>query len=105
MRTLLIDNYDSFTFNLYQMIAEVNGEPPIVIHNDQLEWKDLDEREYDNIVISPGPGNPERKSDFGISRDAVLYARLPLFGICLGHQGIGHLHGGRVRHAPEASAR
>lgn len=101
MKTLLIDNYDSFTFNLYQVIAEVNGDEPVVISNDQLAWKAIDEREYDNIVISPGPGRPERKADFGLSRDAILYTRLPLLGICLGHQGIGHLHGGRVLHAPE----
>jgi len=101
MKTLLIDNYDSFTFNLYQVIAEVNGEEPVVISNDQLAWEAIDEREYDNIVISPGPGRPERQADFGLSRDAILYTRLPLLGICLGHQGIGHLHGGRVLHAPE----
>lgn len=100
VKTLLIDNYDSFTFNLYQMIAEVNGEEPIVIRNDQLAWTDIDERAYDNIVISPGPGRPERAEDFGVSRDAILHARIPLLGICLGHQGIGHLHGGQVVHAP-----
>ena len=100
MKTLLVDNYDSFTFNLYQMIAEVNGEEPIVIHNDQLAWTEVDESVYDNIVISPGPGRPERTDDFGLSRDAIEHARIPLLGICLGHQGIGHVCGGRVVHAP-----
>jgi para-aminobenzoate synthetase len=101
MRTLIIDNYDSFTFNLYQMIATINGEEPTVVRNDQVTWEALADRAYDNIVISPGPGTPERDSDFGVCKPALLHARVPTLGVCLGHQGMGLLYGGKVRHAPE----
>ncbi len=58
MKTLLIDNYDSFTYNLFQLLGEVNGEPPEVVHNDAASWDELALREFDNVVISPGPGRP-----------------------------------------------
>ncbi len=101
MRTLIIDNYDSFTFNLFQMMAAVNGEEPIVVRNDQIDWEALKAQAFDNIVISPGPGTVEREADFGICKAALLEAPVPMLGVCLGHQGIGHLYGGKVRHAPE----
>lgn len=101
MKTLIIDNYDSFTFNLYQMIAEVNGEEPIVLTNDAADWSRVKEMAFDNIVISPGPGRPEVARDFGVCRDAILHANVPLLGVCLGHEGIGHLSGGSIIHAPE----
>ncbi|HEX6289405.1 MAG TPA: aminodeoxychorismate synthase component I [Herpetosiphonaceae bacterium] len=101
MKTLIIDNYDSFTFNLYQLIANVNGDEPLVVRNDQLGWSQLQDLEFDNIVISPGPGRPEHEHDFGICRDALLTARVPTLGVCLGHQGLAHLYGGTVTHAPE----
>ncbi|PHM07967.1 aminodeoxychorismate synthase component I [Nostoc sp. 'Peltigera malacea cyanobiont' DB3992] len=101
MQTLIIDNYDSYTFNLYQMIAEVNGELPLVIYNDQLNWDELKEIAFDNIVISPGPGRPERSEDFGVCRQIIENVDVPLLGVCLGHQGLGYLHGARVIHAPE----
>lgn len=101
MRTLIIDNYDSFTFNLFQMIAAINGEEPIVVHNDQVEWRTLRDEAFDNIVISPGPGRPERDADIGLCKAAILAAEVPILGVCLGHQAIAHLYGGRVRHAPE----
>jgi para-aminobenzoate synthetase len=100
MRTLLIDNYDSFTYNLFHLIAEVNGELPVVVRND-VEWDQLPIGQFDAIVISPGPGRPDRELDFGISSRAILDSGLPVLGVCLGHQGICHLFGGLVGHAPE----
>ncbi|MGW4378918.1 aminodeoxychorismate synthase component I [Kitasatospora sp. NPDC004531] len=100
VRTLLVDNYDSFTYNLYQLLGEVNGQPPTVLRND-VDWSAVRPRDYDNIVISPGPGHPGRQRDFGVSAAAILDSRLPVLGICLGHQGMAELFGGSVQHAPE----
>ena len=64
MKTLLIDNYDSFSYNLYQYLAELNGIPPLVVRNDEAPWEDLRDLEFDNLVISPGPGHPAVERDF-----------------------------------------
>ncbi len=96
MRTLLIDNYDSFTYNLYQYLAACNGEPPIVLRNDEMRWDDVERMHFDNIVISPGPGRPQRRADLGISADALQHSRKPVLGVCLGHQAIAHHCGARV---------
>src|SRR5258708_1813532 len=102
MRTLLVDNYDSFTYNLFQLLAEVNGEPPVVVRNDdRRRWAALSERDFDNVVLSPGPGHPARAADFGHCADVVRSWRLPTLGVCLGHQGICQLLGGRVDRAAE----
>jgi para-aminobenzoate synthetase len=101
VRTLLIDNYDSYTFNLFHLLGEVNGEEPIVVHNDELTWEELAGVAHDNIVISPGPGRPERRRDTGVSLDALRHARTPVLGVCLGHQALAYAAGGRVEHAPE----
>jgi para-aminobenzoate synthetase len=100
VKTLLLDNFDSFTFNLYQMLAEVNGELPIVAQND-VGWDELRALAVDNIVISPGPGRPDRSADFGVCRRAIEEAEVPVLGVCLGHQGIGMVHGAEVALAPE----
>ncbi|MEE1782376.1 aminodeoxychorismate synthase component I [Streptomyces sp. SP17BM10] len=102
MRTLLVDNYDSFTFNLYHYLARVNGSEPVVIRNDDPSWDLSRLSGFDNVVLSPGPGDPARAADFGICRDIVERGELPLLGICLGHQGAALLHGGTVTRAPEA---
>ncbi|WP_398494381.1 aminodeoxychorismate synthase component I [Variovorax sp.] len=96
MHTLLIDNYDSFTYNLYQYLAASNGEPPVVVRNDQMRWEDAQDLPFDNIVISPGPGRPQRAADLGISADALQCADVPILGVCLGHQAIAHFCGATV---------
>ncbi|HEU4906899.1 MAG TPA: aminodeoxychorismate synthase component I [Solirubrobacterales bacterium] len=101
MKTLLIDNYDSFTYNLFQLLAEVNGEEPTVVRNDAGSWDELAALGFDNVVISPGPGRPERVEDFGVCADAIRQAKVPLLGVCIGHQGIGALHGAAIVPAPE----
>ncbi|ONM48628.1 aminodeoxychorismate synthase component I [Nocardia donostiensis] len=103
MRTLLIDNYDSFTYNLYQLISQVNGVEPTVVRNDEVDSvAQLRLDRFDNIVISPGPGRPDVARDIGISAAVIREAGLPLLGVCLGHQGIVLAAGGAVAAAPTA---
>ncbi|MEU5419654.1 aminodeoxychorismate synthase component I [Streptomyces sp. NPDC020799] len=101
MRTLIIDNYDSFTYNLVHHLATVNGREPVVVRNDDPSWRTGRLAEFDNVVLSPGPGTPERGTDFGICRELVDRCDLPLLGVCLGHQGIALRHGATVGRAPE----
>lgn len=101
MRTLLIDNYDSYTYNLFQLIATVTGSEPIVLMNDAAlppGWSD----DFDNAVISPGPGRPDEPRDFGISADVIASAEIPVLGVCLGHQGIAASEGVQICPAPRA---
>ena len=100
MRLVVIDNYDSFTFNLVHYLAEICQEMPLVVKNDEISWNELKQKRFDGIVISPGPGNPERAEDFGLCRNAIEEATVPLLGVCLGHQGIGAISGGAVVRAP-----
>ena len=101
MKTLLIDNYDSFTYNLFHLIATVTGVDPVVIHNDDWDrWAEVDLEAFDAVVISPGPGRPDRFADFGISRSA-LDSDVPVLGVCLGHQGMCMAEGAPVVRAPE----
>jgi len=101
LKTLLIDNYDSFTYNLFQLLAEVNGEEPHVVRNDEASWEELARLEFDNVVISPGPGRPERPADFGVCEEAIRCCEAPLLGVCLGHQGLGAVFGAAVVPSPE----
>ena len=99
---LLIDNYDSFTFNLAQYLGEL-GAPPLVRRNDEVSADEVGEMRPDRIVISPGPGRPE---DAGISVDVIrrFGDRVPVLGVCLGHQGIGIAFGGDGRSRWRADA-
>jgi len=99
MMLLLLDNYDSFTYNLYQYLAELGAE--IEVHrNDQITFDDIKQLRPDHIVISPGPCTP---NEAGLSC-AIIEAfgpSIPILGVCLGHQAIGQVYGGRVVRAPE----
>ena len=102
MKIVILDNYDSFTYNLYQYVGELNGKP-LVYRNDQLSFNQLRDLNPDRIIISPGPGSPEDPSYFGICTQVItdMGPRVPILGVCLGHQGIVHAFGGRVVRAPQ----
>ncbi|MBI3893284.1 MAG: aminodeoxychorismate/anthranilate synthase component II [Candidatus Wallbacteria bacterium] len=91
---LVIDNYDSFTYNLVQYLGELSAQLEVV-RNDRLTWQEIERKAPAAIVISPGPGNPD---DAGVSLEVIrhLGARFPLLGVCLGHQAIGQAFGARV---------
>lgn len=97
MKILMIDNYDSFTYNLVQYFAEL-GADVNVVRNDQITVEDIDALKPEKIVISPGPCTPK---EAGISVETIrLYAgRYPILGVCLGHQSIGYAFGGHIIHA------
>ena len=101
-RILVIDNYDSFTYNLVQELAELGAEPTVV-RNDAWTLDQVRDFGADGIVISPGPGTPENPRDIGISNDVIreLGPATPILGVCLGHQCIGYVYGGKIVRAPE----
>ena len=105
MSTLLIDNHDSNTYNLFQLLAVIEGTEPVVVRNDEARWAQIDVGRFDRCVISPGPGRPDEPRDFGLSRAALDQARLPVLGVCLGHQGLALAHGGDRRPGAGADAR
>jgi para-aminobenzoate synthetase len=102
MSTLLVDNYDSYTYNVFHLLASVSGEEPIVIHNDMVSWRALERFDFDAIVLSPGPGRPDRWHDFGVCADILRFSEVPVLGVCLGHQGLGHVLKAQVETAPMA---
>ena len=93
-RVMLVDNYDSFTYNLFQYLSELGAE--VVVHrNDAIDVAAIERAEATHLVISPGPKTPD---DAGISMDAIRHfaGKIPILGVCLGHQAIGQVFGGRV---------
>jgi anthranilate synthase component 2 len=102
MKILILDNYDSFVYNIAQLVGSLNA-LPIVIRNNETTLSEIQKNNYDAIVISPGPGHPKYKRDFGICTDVIrkLGPSIPILGICLGHQGIIHAFGGKVTRAVE----
>lgn len=107
MNVLIIDNYDSFTFNLYQYVGEIlhtelsqaQGNPKVIVkRNNEVTLEDIKSQNYDRIIISPGPGSPEDPAYFGVCSEVIkeLGPSIPLLGVCLGMQGIAHVFGGDV---------
>ena len=103
MKVLLIDNYDSFTYNLYQYVGEILSgtlkEFTLdVVRNDESTIEEIVSKKYDRIIISPGPGDPKDKEYFGVCSEVILVLgkSIPVLGVCLGMQGIAHYFGGRV---------
>ncbi|MBC7218867.1 MAG: aminodeoxychorismate/anthranilate synthase component II [Hadesarchaea archaeon] len=97
MRVLVIDNYDSFVYNLAQYVGELGAEP-MVLRNDQISLKTAEELRPDRIIISPGPGTPEQTKYFGACLDILkqMSPKIPTLGVCLGHQGIVVAFGGKI---------
>ncbi len=103
MKVLIIDNYDSFTYNLYQYCGELLEEREEkfsidVVRNDKIKLHEIKKRKYDRIILSPGPGDPSDRSYFGVCADVLLKIgkTTPVLGVCLGMQGMAHYYGGKV---------
>ena len=100
MKFLIIDNYDSFVYNIAQYLGELGVESD-VIRNDKITLDEIKKANYDAVIISPGPGTPEDRKYFGVCSDVIkdIGASTPILGVCLGHQGIIHAFGGKVTNA------
>jgi anthranilate synthase component II len=100
MKILVIDNYDSFVYNIAQILGELKTEP-VVVRNDKITLEEVRKMNPDAIVISPGPGHPANRKYFGVCTDIIreLGPKIPILGVCLGHQGIVHAFGGKVINA------
>jgi anthranilate synthase component II len=100
MKILVIDNYDSFVYNLAQLLGELRTKPT-VLRNDRITLEDVIRLDPDAIVISPGPGHPADRKYFGVCTDVIgeMGHKIPFLGVCLGHQGIVHAFGGKVVNA------
>jgi anthranilate synthase component II len=97
---LILDNYDSFTYNLYQLVGQLEKDI-LVKRNDKITIDEIKQLQPDSIIISPGPGNPTNKKDFGICMDVIqeFKGKVPILGVCLGHQGIFATFGGKIKRA------
>ncbi|PRQ10256.1 anthranilate synthase component II [Enhygromyxa salina] len=103
-RLVIIDNYDSFAYNIYQLLGELTGCAAKVVRNDRITLAELEAERPSHLVISPGPGNPEDPHYFGVCHAAIHALgsrRVPILGVCLGHQGIGAAFGAKVVRAPQ----
>ena len=100
MKFLIIDNYDSFVYNLAQYLGEL-GVSCDVIRNDKITINEIKQKKYDAIIISPGPGTPDDKKYFGVCSEVIkdMGSETPILGVCLGHQGIISAFGGKVTNA------
>lgn len=97
---LILDNYDSFTYNLYQLVGKLENDI-LVKRNDEITIDEIKQLQPDHIIISPGPGNPTNKRDFGVCGEVIekFNGLIPILGVCLGHQGIFAAFGGKIRRA------
>jgi anthranilate synthase component 2 len=101
LKVLILDNYDSFVYNLAQYVGALGAEP-IVLRNDQVGVGQIRDMSPDRIIISPGPGNPSDKKYFGVCTSVLrgISRDVPTLGVCLGHQGIGYVFGAKIGRAP-----
>lgn len=97
MRILVLDNYDSFVYNLVQYVGELEAEP-LIYRNNSICLDEIQDLDPNGIIVSPGPGNPENARDIGICLDVIreLGERIPILGVCLGHQAIVYVFGGKI---------
>lgn len=95
VRVVVVDHYDSYTWNLVHLVASVTGELPVVVEHDRVTLADL--AGFTHVVLSPGPGSPDEPADFAVGRDLLRHATVPVLGVCLGMQGLVTAYGGRVR--------
>lgn len=103
-KIVIIDNYDSFTFNLYQMLQPLVAEKIAIYKNDEITFDELLAMKADKLVLSPGPGHPGNKSDFGLCEEIIKRQpdlKASILGVCLAHQGMAHHFGGTVERAPQ----
>lgn len=96
MRVVIVDHYDSYTYNLVHLVASVTGGLPPVVEHDAVSAGELLDGAFTHVVLSPGPGHPDEPEDFAVGRDVLLRSTLPVLGVCLGMQALVTVYGGRV---------
>ncbi|MCL4355433.1 MAG: aminodeoxychorismate/anthranilate synthase component II [Nitrososphaerota archaeon] len=102
MKVLILDNYDSFVYNLAQCVGALGGEP-LVLRNDRVTVDEVEKLSPERIIVSPGPGNPSDERSFGVCASVLrgISRDVPTLGVCLGHQGIGQVFGAKIGRAPK----